>query len=122
MEQRTIFAPIERCIIERIVRRLRRIVVKSKIEEMLAVGKEKWPAMRSVLSRVDLRDGSWCSSAGTDAHQGCLRGRREQDHAARSPGPPAPKLGVADRLHRASIQVDRLQLTIGEKSKRAAVG
>src|ERR1700692_1992542 len=122
MEQRTIFAAIERCIIERIVRRLGRIVVNCEIEEMLAVGKEKWPAMRSVLSGVELRDRSWGSSAGTDTHQGRLRGRREQDDAARSPGASAAKLGVADRLHRAATQIDRLQLTIGEESEGAAVG
>jgi hypothetical protein len=44
-EQRTIFPAVERRIVDRVVRRLRSIMVKRDIEEMLTVGKEKRPAM-----------------------------------------------------------------------------
>src|SRR5713101_2115922 len=121
-EQRTIFAAVERCVIDRVVRRPGGIVVKCKIEEVLAVGKKKRPAMRGVLSRVDLRNQNWSSSTGIDTHQGRLRARRVQDHSARSPGAPAAQRSVGNRLHRAAVEVNRLQLVIGEESEGAAVG
>jgi len=55
--------------VERVVRRLGRIVVKRDIEEMLAIGKEKRPTMRSVLSGVDLRNRNRRSPAGAYAHE-----------------------------------------------------
>src|SRR5208282_2736997 len=45
-EQRTIFPAVERCVIKHVVRRLGSIMVKRDIKEMLAVRKEKRPAMR----------------------------------------------------------------------------
>ncbi len=102
-EQRTIFPAIERCVVERVVRRLGRIVVKRDIEEMLAVGKEKRPAMRGVQSRVELRNRNWSSAAGADAHErrcgsrertGSLHPvpRRRRDRAVRR------KLSASSRL------------------------
>ena len=40
-----------------------------QIEEVLSVGKKDWPAMRGVLSRIDLGEPSRSSSAGANTHE-----------------------------------------------------
>src|SRR5258708_33962477 len=85
-EQRTVFAAIERCVIQRVVCRLRRIVVKREIEEMLAVRKKKRPAMGRVLSWIYFRNCGRCSPVGADAHHWRGRAARKQNHYLRPPG------------------------------------
>src|SRR5712692_4230799 len=53
-EQRTIFATVQRRVIESIVRRPGGIVVNGQIEEMLTIGQKIRPAVRGVLRGVDL--------------------------------------------------------------------
>ena len=96
-------------------------MVNGHIEKMLAIGKEKRPAMGSVLIRVDLRDRLCSSSADTDTHDGRGRGRSEDDHSARRPGAAAAKLRLSDRLRRSAVEINRLQLAVGEESERVAV-
>src|SRR5580700_6817430 len=108
-EQRTIFPAIERRVIDRVVRRLGSVMVKRDIEEMLAVGKEKRPAMRGVQSLVKLGNRNWSSAAGAHALERRCGSRGEQDHSIRSPGAAATERSVTNHLRRAAFEVDRFE-------------
>ena len=97
-------------------------MVKRDIEEMLTVGKEKWPAMRGVQSGVKLRNLNWSAPAGAHAHERRCGSRREQDHSIRTPGTAATERYVTNYLCRAAFEVDRFELALGEESEGTAVG
>jgi hypothetical protein len=122
MHQITIFTAVERREVHRIVPRLGEVMVHGQIQEMLSVGQDKRPAMRCVPCGVNLGDLDRSAPAGVDPQDGRVRGRGKQDISVRTPSSPAPELGVADDDRCATVELDRLQFSVAEKSQRAAVG
>src|SRR5579871_3351083 len=89
---------------------------------MLAVGQEERKAMRGVQAGINL--GDFSRSAAARVHlqdRGCRIGG-ENNHSVGAPGSAAAERRVAKRLHRAAAEFDGLQLSVGKKSERAAVG
>src|SRR5579859_189951 len=116
-----ILAAVERGVIESVVGGFGRIVADRQVNEMLAIGQKKWPAMGGVLSAVEFGDFHRSSAAGADPHQAGLCTGREQDDAARSPCAATAKGRVRDDLGRVATDIDRLELAIGEETERVAV-
>src|SRR3984957_3776149 len=98
------------------------VVVYGQIKEMFAVGKKERPAMRGVLGDVELGDGSRSSSIDADTVDTGLCVGNQKNNSAGPPGSATAEAGVADDGHRAAIQVNNLQLAVGEESQRMAVG
>src|SRR6202035_3446356 len=88
---------------------------------MFSVRQERWPAMRGVLHSINLGDWLRRSAAGANAHQRRGRTRGKHDHTVRAPGAAAPELGIANYKRRAATQINRLQLSVGEKAEGTAV-
>ena len=72
-EQWLIHAAIQRGVINGVVSRLGGVVVDGLIEEVLAVGKKEWPAMRRVLGMVKRCDGGGSATVDIYAEESVLR-------------------------------------------------
>src|ERR1700757_3941803 len=120
-EQELVFLAVERGPEDSRIRGRGLRVVRSQIEEVLAVGKKPWPAV----SREFVRQRSeWSrrSARGGNLKKRFRESRREHDGAIRAPAAAAPHGCIANRKSSAARDVRPLQLAIREECDRAAVG
>jgi hypothetical protein len=89
-------------------------------QKSTAIRKKLRPAM-TTLSGGKFGNGSNGAAVGADAHQRVDDRRREYDYAIGIPGSPARLRCVGKHLHRASSQVDSLQLAVSKKPERTTV-
>src|SRR5262249_47515222 len=92
-------------------------------EEMPAVGKEPWPAMRFVLARrVERRDPAHRTTILGHAKDARIRVGGEYDVAVRAPGAATEVGDVAQRLHVPAREGDAPQPAVSEERDGLAVG
>src|SRR5437016_10461009 len=96
-------------------------MVRSQIEEVLAVGKEPWPAVSREFVR-QRSDGRRSSPRGGNLEKRFRKSRREYDGAICAPASAAPYGRITNRKSCAARDVRPFQLAIREESDGAAVG
>ena len=122
IDEEAIELAIERGDVNAVLLVLRRGVIRSEVEKMLAIGKEVRPAVGGVQRRVDGRDGGGAATARGDLEDGVAWGGSEEDDATRAPGATAGSGGVAQDAHDAGIDVQRFDLEVREETDTCTIG
>src|SRR5262249_9908370 len=93
------------------------------VKEVTAVGQERRPAMRLLLSRgVENRDRRRIAACRAYSIDSTLERRREHDGSVGTPGAaPAVDSDIRDDLRSTADEIDRLQLARGDESERAGI-
>src|SRR6266545_6530722 len=92
-------------------------------QEPLPIGQELRPTMEDVSpTRIEPRCRNGSAARSRNARQDARRNSSKEDHPFPAPGASAPEPGVAKNLDRTALELDPLQLVLGEEGERPAVG